>query len=221
MNADFHLKNFDLLIFDWDGTLIDSIDWIVHCLQQAAIACDLPPSTVPAAKNVIGLSINNAMQTLFPSADAPTLAKLIAYYSAINISKPLGREQLFAGAYDLLCELKARGYLLAVATGKTRKGLNEVLRTTATEDLFTITRCADETASKPAPLMLNQILHCTQITAQRSLLIGDSVHDIAMAHNAGISAVAVSCGANTQAELLALKPRLMLNQVTDLQPFLE
>ncbi|MFZ2726746.1 MAG: HAD-IA family hydrolase [Methylococcaceae bacterium] len=221
MNTNFTLKNYDLLIFDWDGTIIDSIDWIVHCLQQAAIDCGCQPSERQAAKNVIGLSIVMAMRTLFPEVDDTTLNALTSRYSHINIGRELTREHLFAGVYDFLSARKADGYLLAVATGKTRKGLNQVLQTTMTEDLFVVTRGADETASKPNPKMLEEILTHTGISKERVLLIGDSVHDIQMANNAGIAAVAVCCGANAAEELQALSPLLLLQQVTDLQSFLE
>ena len=219
MNTPFSLKNYDLLIFDWDGTLIDSIDWIVHCLQQAAIDCGLPPSEQQAAKNVIGLSIRMAMLGLFPNVDEATLTALITHYSQTNIARELTREHLFTGVYELLAQLKAQGYVLAVATGKTRNGLNQVMHTTQTEDLFVVTRCADETASKPNPKMLYEILQCTGVAKELALFIGDSVHDMEMANNAGIASVAVSCGANSVQELQAFQPLLCLQQVTDLKNF--
>lgn len=220
MNNNLTLKDFDLLIFDWDGTLINSIDWIVQCLQQAAVACGLPASERQAAKNVIGLSIGMAMRALFPHADTATLNCLIAHYSRINIERELTRDYLFTGVYQLLTQFKQNGHLLAVATGKTRKGLQQVLQSTATEDLFMVTRCADETASKPNPQMLYEILDYTGVVKQRALFIGDSIHDMQMANNAGITAIAVTCGANSAEELHPFQPLLCLQQVIELKEFL-
>lgn len=213
-------KKFDLLIFDWDGTLINSIDWITHCLQHAAAACHYPIPEAQAAKDVIGLSIYKAMQALFPSADKPTQDKLVGYYSEKYASKQLSREDLFPGVYDMLVELKENGYQLAVATGKTRAGLQEALAATDTEHLFCITRCSDETASKPHPKMLHEIIAHTQVAKDRALMIGDSVHDLQMAHNTPISAIAVASGAHSAAFLQQHNPLMCLQQPAELINFI-
>ena len=211
------MKNrFDLIIFDWDGTLINSIDWIVSCLQQAAVECGIPVPEAQAAKNVIGLSINNAMQTLFPEIDPHTQAQLVACYSQQYNSKQISPDDLFPGVYAMLVELKKSGYQLAVATGKTRVGLQKALQATGTEELFCVTRCADETASKPDPKMLLEIIQHTQAAKERTLMIGDSIHDLQMALNAPISAIAVSCGANSAELLQQYHPLLCLQQPTEL-----
>ena len=207
---------FDLIIFDWDGTLIDSIDWISHCLQRAGELCGCVIPDQQALKDVIGLSIDNAMLTLFPDTDQTTQSLLINHYSQAYFSKQLSRDDLFTGVYDMLIELKASGYQLAVATGKTRAGLNEALAATSTADLFCATRCADETASKPNPKMLNEIMQHANIGKERTLMVGDSIHDLQMANNAQISAIAVSCGANSQESLQQYKPLLCLQQPTQL-----
>jgi len=207
---------FDLIIFDWDGTLIDSIDWITRCLQQAAVQCDYPVPQAQAAKDVIGLSINRAMQTLFPDADAKTQQQLVASYSRNYLSKQISADDLFPGVQEMLGQLKNQGYQLAVATGKTRVGLQEALRATGTEHLFCITRCADETASKPDPRMLHEIILHTSTAKERTLMVGDSIHDLQMALNAPISAIAVSCGANSAASLQHYQPLLCLQQTTEL-----
>jgi len=209
-------SRFDLIIFDWDGTLINSIDWITHCLQQAAVQCDCPMPESQAAKDVIGLSINKAMQTLIPDADAKTLKQLVACYSRNYLSKQISRNDLFPGAYEMLVQLKETGYRLAVATGKTRAGLQEALQATGTEELFCITRCSDETASKPDPRMLHEIILHTHTAKERTLMVGDSVHDLQMALNAPISAIAVSCGAHSAACLQQYHPLLCLQQTTEL-----
>ncbi len=211
------MKNrFDLIIFDWDGTLINSIDWITNCLQHAAEQYNCPTPEYQAAKDVIGLSINKAIQTLFPEADEQTHEQLIACYSQKYCSKQLSRDDLFPGVYEMLLQLNKAGYQLAVATGKTRAGLRQALQATETEDLFCITRCSDETASKPDPKMLHEIIQLTNTTKERTLMVGDSIHDLQMALNAHISAIAVSCGAHSEKFLRQYHPLLCLQQPTEL-----
>ncbi len=211
------MKNrFDLIIFDWDGTLIDSIDWIVHCLQTAGKQCDCAIPEPQAAKDVIGLSITNACAKLFPGVDDATLTQLTVCYQQTYLSRQLSREDLFPGVYGMLVELKQAGYQLAVATGKTRIGLQEALKATDTEDLFCITRCSDETASKPDPLMLHQIMQHTKAASERSLMVGDSTHDLQMAMNAQISSIAVLCGAHPEDILQQYSPLMCLQQPAEL-----
>lgn len=201
------MKNaFDLIIFDWDGTLINSIDWIADCLQKAGALCGLAPPERQAAKDVIGLSIDKAMHRLFPDADADKVSKLVNYYSDLYFSKRISPDDLFSGVYDMLVQLKADGYLLAVATGKTRAGLEEALAGTGTAELFCATRCADETASKPDPRMVLEILAHAEVDKHRALLVGDSVHDLQMAQNAQIPAIAVACGAHPEDFLQQFRP---------------
>ena len=209
------MKNrFDLIIFDWDGTLINTIDWIVRCLQNAAVMCQCSVPEEQAVKDIIGLSIENAVNTLFPEADPWTHKQLVHHYSQIFFSRQLSREDLFAGVYDMLVELKQRGYRLAVATGKGRAGLRQALDETGTEVLFCITRCADETSSKPNPMMLQEILAHTGVSAERTLMVGDSIHDLQMAANAGIASVGVSCGAHSAEILQQYKPLMCLPQTS-------
>jgi phosphoglycolate phosphatase len=211
------MKNrFDLIIFDWDGTLADSIDWITHCLQHAAEQCGIAIPEAQAAKDIIGLSLNKAMQTLFPEIDQQTQMQLVACYSQRYNSKQMSREDLFPGVYDMLVQLNKSGYQLAVATGKTRVGLQKALQATETEELFCITRCADETASKPDPRMLHEIIQHTHTAKDRTLMVGDSIHDLQMAINAPISAIGVSCGAHSAESLQQYNPLLCLQQSTEL-----
>jgi phosphoglycolate phosphatase len=211
------MKNqFDLIIFDWDGTLINSIDWIVTCLQTAAIQCGYDVPGAQAAKDVIGLSIRNACSELFPKADQATLTQLTNSYQETYLTWDIGRKDLFPGVYAMLVELKQTGYQLAVATGKTRAGLQHALQATDTEELFSITRCSDETASKPDPLMLHQIIRHTQAAHERSLMVGDSVHDLQMANNAQISSIAVTSGAHPKDILQQYHPLLCLQQPAEL-----
>jgi phosphoglycolate phosphatase len=211
------MKNrFDLIIFDWDGTLVNSIDWIASCLQHAAEQCGIAIPEAQTAKDVIGLSINKAMQALFPEVDRQTQEQLVACYSQKYLSKQISPDDLFPGVYDMLVHLNEAGYQLAVATGKTRAGLQEALQATGTEELFCITRCSDETASKPDPRMLREIIQHTNTANERSLMVGDSIHDLQMAFNAHISAIAVSCGAHSEELLQQYHPLLCLQQPTEL-----
>ena len=212
------MKNrFDLIIFDWDGTLVNSIDWITHCLQHAAEQCGIAIPETQATKDVIGLSIQHAIHKLFPGIiDSQTQAQLVACYSQRYNSKPSSPDDLFPGVYEMLVHLKKTGYLLAVATGKSRVGLQKALQGTGTEALFCVTRCADEAASKPDPRMLQEILQHTRVTKERSLMIGDSIHDLQMALNASISSIGVSCGANSAELLQQYNPLLCLQQSTEL-----
>jgi phosphoglycolate phosphatase len=213
-------KRFDLIIFDWDGTLINSIDWIAHCLQKAGRVHGFAVPELQDAKNVIGLSIHNALLTLFPDADDATLDKLVACYNQEYFSKQLSRVDFFTGVYDMLLALKQSGYQLAVATGKTRAGLDKALTATDTGDLFCITRCADETASKPDPKMLHEIMQHTKVAQQRTLMVGDSVHDLHMAQNAQIASIAVLCGSHTEDFLQQYHPLACLMRPTELLNFI-
>ena len=209
-------SKFDLIVFDWDGTLINTIDWIVHCLQDAGEKHGFARPEPQAAKDVIGLCIDNAVATLFPDADNGIQKKIVQTYSETYFSKQLSKDDFFPGVYGMLLSLKQSGYRLAVATGKTRAGLTEALSATETHALFDITRCADETASKPDPKMLHEIMVQTQTPPGRTLMVGDSIHDMLMARNAKIASIGVSCGANDQESLLKYDPLLCLQEPTEL-----
>jgi phosphoglycolate phosphatase len=216
------MKNaYDLIIFDWDGTLINSIDWIADCLQQAGELCGIGAPERQAAKDVIGLSIDKAMQALFPTADDQKVAVLVQHYSTAYFSKPIRPDDLFAGVYDMLVQLKDDGYQLAVATGKTRAGLDEALAATGTAQLFCATRCADETASKPNPLMLHELIAHAQVDKDRVLMVGDSIHDLQMAQNAQIASVGVACGAHSEDFLQQYNPLRCLQKPTQLLDYIQ
>ncbi|MDD1620952.1 MAG: HAD-IIIA family hydrolase [Methylococcaceae bacterium] len=211
------MKNrFDLLIFDWDGTLVDSIDWIVHCIQQAAERYGCPIPQPQATKDIIGLSIENAILRLFPDVDGTIRQQVAAHYGQTFFSKQISRDDLFPGVHEMLLGLKQRGYRLAVATGKKSSGLAQAMAATGLADLFCTTRCSDQTASKPDPLMIDEIVAELGIDKQRTLMVGDSAHDLQMALNAKVSAIGVTCGAHSQATLQQYNPLLCLNYPTDL-----
>lgn len=211
------MKNrFDLIIFDWDGTLVDSIDWIVHCIQQAAECHGCPVPEPQAAKDIIGLSIENAIQQLFPDVDSAIRQQVAAHYGRTFFSRQISRDDLFPGVYEMLQGLKRNGYRLAVATGKKSSGLAQAITATGVADLFCTTRCSDQTASKPNPLMIDEIVAELGVDKQRTLMVGDSIHDLQMALNAEISAIGVTCGAHSRATLQQYNPLFCLNYPTDL-----
>ena len=211
------MKNqFDLIIFDWDGTLIDSIDWITRCLQNASNSTRHATPDYEAAKDVIGLSIERAIEALYPAANPDEVIELVNYYETAYFSKKISRDDLFSGVYEMLETLKQQGFKLAVATGKTREGLDEALNATNTLDLFCITRCADETQSKPHPRMLEEIMQVTNVPPQRTLMVGDSTHDLQMAVNAGIASIGVASGAHDSEQLKTYSPLHCFLQPTEL-----
>ena len=207
-------KQFDVIIFDWDGTLVDSIDWIVECVQFAAKQCHIAIPEQQATKDIIGLSLANAMRTLFPHINNETEQQLIRHYSEYFFSKAMSRADFFDGVYEMLISLKQAGYQLAIATGKSRAGLDRALLATETQDLFSASRCADETASKPDPLMLEEIMTDLSVDRHRVLFVGDSIHDLGMANKANIASVGVTCGVHDSDILQKYQPlRCLKNTV--------
>ncbi len=197
---------YQLIIFDWDGTLMDSIDKIVLCMQQAA---KQQKQTIPdglAVKNIIGLSLLKAMQQLFPTLlledqEALVEAYRDQYHRMHDIETPF-----YDGIAELLINLKEQGYTLAVATGKGRNGLNRMMKKTNTEHLFSMTICADESNSKPDPLMIQSLLKALNIKSSDALMVGDSSYDLDMAVNAGVDSLGVSYGVHGRNVLLLSKP---------------
>lgn len=199
---------------------MDSVDWIVHCLQYAARHHDCPVPESQAAKDIIGLSIDKAANILFPGVDEITRQKLAHTYSTHFFSKGITAEDLFQGVPDMLTALKSDGYKLAVATGKKHSGLQQSMQETGISHLFCTTRSADKTASKPDPLMIDEIVAELGVSKERTLMVGDSVHDMQLAQNAGVASVAVTCGAHSAPVLQTYQPLLCLNYPTELLSFL-
>ncbi|MBS1211427.1 MAG: HAD-superfamily hydrolase, subfamily variant 1 [Proteobacteria bacterium] len=213
-------NRYHLLVFDWDGTLFDSIGWIVESIQRAAAICQCRVPSDEAARSVIGLSLDGAMSELFPAATGPTTTRLVEEYRRIYLARKFGEDDLFPQVREMLQTLQDSGYKLAVATGKTRGGLIEAMGATGTRRFFDAVRSADETASKPHPEMLLQLMGELEVAPERTLMVGDSLHDLRMARNAGVDAVAVSCGANSRQQLCELEPLLCLEQTAALLPLL-
>jgi phosphoglycolate phosphatase len=210
-------RDFELLVFDWDGTLVDSITWIVECIERAARFCRLRPPAVEDSQRVIGLGLGEAMAVLYPEISSSTRSSFCTVYRDYFRSREMTPDYLFDGIVEMLGRLKSRGYKLAVATGKTRTGLEAALGSAGIAGLFDATRCADETASKPDPLMLCQLMSELRVSNHATLMIGDSVHDLRMAQNAHVEAIAVSRGADSPARLSELAPLFVLDHTTDLE----
>lgn len=209
-----------MLVFDWDGTLFDSINWIVHSIQTAAKETGLQVPDEQSARSIIGLSLKQSMSVLFPGISHEETLALAENYRRHYYALDITPDGLFEGVMEMLLAFRNAGLTMAIATGKTRVGLDHALAGTGIGHFFAETRCADETASKPDPLMLNQIIQTVRQVPERTLMIGDSVHDLNMAANAGVSAVGVACGSNTGGELIRLEPLACLDNTADLRHLL-
>jgi phosphoglycolate phosphatase len=206
--------DYKLLIFDWDGTLANSIGRIVEAMHVASDRTGFPQRDDWAVKGIIGLGLPEAIRSLYPEIDDDE------HYADHYIALEAEPSPLFDGVVDTLQALRSEGYRLAVATGKARRGLDRVLKAHGWDDYFDITRAADETASKPHPLMLEQILaHCDMQPGQ-ALMVGDSSFDLQMARNAGMGSVAVSYGAQTIEALKAFEPCLAIDHFPELHAWL-
>jgi phosphoglycolate phosphatase len=195
-------RKFDLVVFDWDGTIMDSETKIVRCMQAAACDLKIPDPGVAAIRDIIGLGLNEAMQVLFPGSAASDKARLAERYRRHFLELDNTAMPLFPGVVEGLTRLAEQGYLLAVATGKARRGLNRVLDETGMRQLFVTSRCADETCSKPHPQMLEEILDQTGTETGRALMVGDTVYDMQMAQSARVTGLGVSYGVHPRERLL-------------------
>jgi phosphoglycolate phosphatase len=188
-------RPFDLLIFDWDGTLCDSAGPIVSSFQRAIALLQLPARDDASIRRLIGLGGVEALRRLFPEHDTEDLLRTFREYRRSHIAAEVARAPLFPGSLETLQALHADGFELAIATGKTRHGLDESLaQQPAVRALVTHSRCADETADKPHPRMLLELLEVVGVPPARALMIGDTEYDMVMAHAAGVPSVAVACG---------------------------
>ena len=212
-------KQFDLIVFDWDGTLMDSTATIVSSIQGACRDLGLVAPTDDAARHIIGLGLTEAIAHLLPQlplAEYPHLVDRYRYYFlAKDESIPL-----FPGAQKVVHDLHAAGFLLGVATGKSRRGLDRVLDHTGLRPYFHATRCADECFSKPHPEMLEQIMEELGMARECTLMIGDTSHDLLMAQNAGVASLAVSYGAHTRADLLTHAPLECVDTIQEMETWL-
>lgn len=205
----------ELIIFDWDGTLMDSVAKIVRCFSAALADAAVVSPGEDAIRHVIGLGLSEAVAVLLPQADAATRARVIEGYREHFLHIDHTETELFPGVRQGLEALSAQGYLLAVATGKARRGLERVLRETATAHFFCSTRCADEAYSKPHPRMLEDILQQTGLSASQALMVGDTTYDMQMARHAGMPGLAVTYGVHARELLAEHKPLACLDSFTE------
>lgn len=212
-------QQFDLIVFDWDGTLMDSTAHIARSIQAACRDLGLPVPADEAARFVIGLGLRDALQIAAPSLDPTDYPRLAERYRYHYLVKDAHTE-LFAGVRELLGELSSLGYLLAVATGKSRVGLNRALAEARLTSVFDGTRCADETFSKPHPAMLQELTRELGQDLMRTVMIGDTTHDLTMASNAGAAGIAVTYGAHPADALAKLEPRFIADDVAALADWL-
>lgn len=208
-------QQFDLIVFDWDGTLMDSTAHITRSIQAACRDLGVPVPADEAASYVIGLGLREALQIAAPSLDPSDYPRLVERYRFHYLVKD-PQIELFRGVREMLAELRDAGYLLGVATGKSRVGLNRALDQVRLTSLFDCTRCADETFSKPHPAMLQELTRELGQDLARTVMIGDTTHDLQMAQNAGAAGVGVAYGAHPSGSLQALMPRFVAPDVASL-----
>ena len=212
-------RNFDLLAFDWDGTLFDSTKIIVRCIQAAVLDVGGTVPSDEAAGYVIGLGLTQALAHAVPDlppAKYPELGARYRHHYAAHYDDLV----LFDGVLPMLEALKQRGFLLAVATGKSRLGLDESLQSAQLKNVFDASRTADETAGKPHPRMLHELMAQFDLPASRVLMVGDTTHDLQMALNAACASVGVTYGAHESAAFDALKPRFVAHSIAQLHNWL-
>lgn len=210
------MKNpYDLIIFDWDGTLMDSERKIVNCFLASARDCEVPEPTSAAVREIIGLGLQEAIEALFPSLALAQRVLLAERYRHHFLHADRTDMVLFPGVTEGLQCLVQQGYLLAIATGKARRGLERALVDTTIGHLFTYTRCADEALSKPHPKMLEDILNYTGVAPKRALMVGDTVYDLQMAQNASVPGLAVTYGVHPRSALVQLAPLACLDSFAE------
>jgi len=214
------MQDYKLIIFDWDGTLMDSVDRIVSSMQSAAKTVGLLIPTNDEVKQIIGLSITEALEHLFAGITGEQIDAMRSQYKYQYQEIDNTPTPLFENAMNLLSQLKQQNKLLAVATGKGREGLNRVLHISKTEGFFHTTRCAGEMPSKPSPKMLTSILAELKVATHEAIMIGDTSHDLKMAKNAGVDSIGVTHGVHDKQVLNQYNPKAVVDSLTELHQLL-
>ena len=213
-------RRFELLVFDWDGTLMDSAAAIIASIQLSCSDLGLPVPERERAAHVIGLGLKDALSYAVPELPSSDYGKLAERYRYHYLARDPDIE-LFPGVREMLIALKEKGHVLAVATGKSRAGLERVFEATQLKQYFDSSRCADETHSKPHPAMLQELMQELLVAPEATLMIGDTGHDLQMAVSAGVAALAVSYGAHARDSLIAFNPLACIDAPQDLAPWLK
>lgn len=214
------MLNPTLIIFDWDGTLMDSTGRIVDCMQRAAADLQLPPLSSEAAQGIIGLGLPQAIRTLFPGLGEADVARMRDAYAQHFIAAEAEPNCLFPGIERMLDQLANDNVLLAVATGKSRKGLERVWGNTGYARWFCASRCADETESKPHPAMVHELLQELAVPAEESVVVGDTSFDLEMARRGDVRGIGVTWGAHAPDRLLSQSPHALVDHVHELMSLL-
>ncbi len=215
------MNKYSLLVFDWDGTLMDSQAQIVNCMQSAIVELELESRTDLQISNIIGLGLEEAILALYPLMDSKMVKLAAQTYREHYLFKDKTPSPLFDGTLEVLSVLREVGYDLAIATGKSRRGLEKGLSETGLHEYFPITRCADETRSKPHPQMLEEILVDHNLDASKALMIGDSEYDLLLAKNAKVDGFAVSYGVHGLIRLLKQDPVGFIDKIGQLPDWLQ
>ncbi len=210
-----------LFIFDWDGTLSDSTEKIITCMKRAAVSLQLPVLADAEIREIIGLGLPEAIAQIYPYASPHDRLSLGVEYGRQFIAADQQPSAFYPQVLDTLRVLRNSGHQLSVATGKSRRGLDRVLKKLQLSDFFDATRCADETVSKPDPKMLHELLHCFGCDASEAVMVGDTEYDMAMAHAADIPRVAVSYGAHHIDRLRHYNPLLCIDQMPQILSLIE
>jgi len=212
-------RRYSLIVFDWDGTLIDSAGTIVECIRASARDMGLPVPEPERARHVIGLGLHDSLRIAVPELPVEAYRDFAAQYRKHFLAQEDGMS-LFPGIRELIGELCAEGRRLAVATGKSRRGLDRALSASGLGSYFAASRCADETDPKPHPAMLLELMRELGVEADGAVMVGDTSHDLEMARSACVDAVAVTYGAHPEASLRALGPRACVASVEELRSWL-
>lgn len=212
-------KRFDLIVFDWDGTLADSTAMIVDCIREASLDVGLVAPAITTARNVIGLGLREAVLSLFGNISPTKFQELTDRYRLHYFQRDR-QTPLYDGVHEALAELNQQGFKLAVATGKGRKGLNLSLQISGLANYFHATRCVDECHSKPHPQMLQQLMEELEVLPENTLMVGDTTFDLQMAQNAHVASLAVSYGAHSLEQLLVHEPLTHFDNFTKLKQWL-
>ncbi|WP_068754018.1 HAD family hydrolase [Oleiphilus sp. HI0125] len=211
---------YSTIVFDWDGTLVDSERHIVSCIAESAQVCDLPELSYDRMKSIIGLGMKEALFDLYPNITEDQIQKLRAHYSQRFHQNEGAELSLFPDVFDVLKELKDRGFVLAVATGKSRRGLDMAKEQSGLGQFFDIERCADETRSKPHPQMLIEISDHLKVPRDQMLMVGDTTFDMEMAQKAQMHSVGVSYGVHAVKSLRQYNPKRIVDAMPELLAWL-
>lgn len=211
-------KKYQLIIFDWDGTIIDSQAHILACMKNAMLDENLPVPEDEKIRHIIGLSLDRAILSLHPQLDHGTV-DLVANHYRRHFFADSNQSELFKGVAETIQDLHASGYFLAVATGKGRRGLDMALKNTGLEAFFHITRCADETRSKPDPMMLDEILTDLDLRADKAIMVGDTSYDLDMASNIRMDSIGVTYGMHDLQHLKNSNPTYLIDSIDQLSQY--